>query len=194
MNLQPWFKPRYSFVIGDDNWISDGIVALIAPDPGGLKTPADAASVTSAKGDKVRADPCVSETKRVNGHAEIGGRLRFQAHYIDLIVAAHPEVTWRIDEESAMGFVGDVYVCVVMSVRVDGGLDAQRLVGPACPMCDGDKGPECKACDGAGRLDCECDCGHEHDKKCDDCDGAGITGKCAACKGSGFWTAEQTAA
>lgn len=34
---------------------------------------------------------------------------------------------------------------------------------------------ECEECNGSGEVDCECECGDEHQRKCDDCNGDGVT-------------------
>lgn len=36
---------------------------------------------------------------------------------------------------------------------------------------------ECDHCDGYGVIECECDCGHQHQTDCDDCDGDGLIEK-----------------
>ncbi len=45
---------------------------------------------------------------------------------------------------------------------------------------------DCKECGGTGEVDCECDCGHEHSRSCDECDGSGRSSSaCEKCL-SGF--------
>ena len=32
---------------------------------------------------------------------------------------------------------------------------------------------DCRECDGSGQVECECVCGHEHEKECRSCEGEG---------------------
>lgn len=49
----------------------------------------------------------------------------------------------------------------------------------ACTACK-DGRVKCDECDGTGDIDCECDCGHEHEADCRACDGDGEV-DCKAC-------------
>ena len=57
-----------------------------------------------------------------------------------------------------------------------------------CTSCTNGRVP-CTECDGSGEVECECPCGHEHERGCSDCDGAGHV-PCPDCRG---WSQRQRA-
>ncbi|KAA6459601.1 hypothetical protein DYQ86_15900 [Acidobacteria bacterium AB60] len=44
---------------------------------------------------------------------------------------------------------------------------------PPCAQCKSVGRIYCAKCSGCGTVDCECDCGHEHERRCDECFGRG---------------------
>lgn len=51
---------------------------------------------------------------------------------------------------------------------------------PTCEVCMNSGRIECDKCDGEGFNECECDCGHEHERDCGECKGLGYT-DCKQC-------------
>jgi hypothetical protein len=54
------------------------------------------------------------------------------------------------------------------------------ITHPPCDVCNDAREVECLDCDGVGQEDCECDCGHSHERDCTNCNGEG-TLTCNAC-------------
>lgn len=180
--LHGWFKPKVRLTTEGAQWISDGRIAIAwEADPTLRDHGKD-----SLRGYIQDARVDVTEAPRDNGYITMGAS-HFQAHYIDLVEAAHPGVSWRVGPgnlDAAVAYISNVPVAVVMCLRWENADEVCK--GPDCPECNGRGGPECETCMGCGENECPT-CGHED--MCEDCDGRGHTGGCAACGGSGRWKA-----
>lgn len=194
MQLHAWYKPRFRFTYDGAPWTTDGRIAVaVDAAPDGIEEHTGAANTVRFESGVAIGDPVV-RTQAIRGYALVGDHA-YQAHYIDLCEAAHPGIVWRIVGSgiapSAVGFIGDRPVAVVMGIRVDGQDPAdwpERF--PPCPTCDGKGGPECTACEGSGEAECPM-CGHEDE--CDECNGEGHTDGCLDCGGTGKWSPKEAA-
>lgn len=193
MRLQGWFKPRYAIKIDGVSWISDGKMAIVAPESEGLVVPKNVAETL----ERLIEAATVESYGRVerNGYVLLhGGTVAYQGHFFGLVEAVFPGVVWSVsggETTAAVARLDGRPVGVVMPLKY---FDTIKPMFPACPVCSGSKGRECNTCNGAGEVPCVCDCGHEHDAKCHACNGRGIWGTCDPCNGSGMWTPEMDAA
>lgn len=62
---------------------------------------------------------------------------------------------------------------MLADIAPDGPTFALDWLRTWCAVPDVD--PKCEECGGEGIVECECDCGHEHDAECDICEGVGTT-------------------